>query len=647
MLLAVVLLFINNYLFTDKKKIECLIKSVLLWNIWSFLLVEILSQLYQLNRIGLFWGWGALNLFLIFVIITKRKKKIKIFSKEEILKKIKVLSATNIIIAVIGLVVLGLSVLMVPYNWDSMTYHLPRIAQWAQNQSVAHYAVNDIRQISSPVLAEFINVQVYLTTGKKDMLLNLLQSCSYLVNAWIIYEIALKIGCKKRFASLAVLLFMTMPIAFGEALNTQVDLFAALWLLIFVFYFIDIYTMQKISANRETIEKCIIMSVSICFGFLAKPSVNVGMAVLLVILLIRCIRKKDSPKELFKILLCVIPVAVLLFPELMRNYITLSAFADPSTGQRQLVGTLKPNYLIVNTIKNLAQNMPNIYLYDSNEWIAKIVMAIAAFLGVNINDTSIAEDGVAYVLHTVPSYGIDTATNPVIIIFVIICVFFNLSSLIKKRNLGNTYSLWVMLLFIVFCAAVRWEPYVTRYMLAYLALLCPMIGFQIQDIMECSKKEYLKNAVIPILYFVCLTEFVSLARFHQEMYHENAGNRPYGYYAVNKGIREEYFEVIELIKKSEYNTVGIHIGGLYEYPIWAGLSNSNVQIKNVLVDNKTAKYTDRDFLAECIITRGDNEAEILSVEENTYLRTRELVQSNNLAVYILNKEANEEKKANN
>ena len=44
------------------------------------------------------------------------------------------------------------------YNWDSMCYHLTRVAMWAQNHSVGHYATLDLREISSPVLGSFIQI---------------------------------------------------------------------------------------------------------------------------------------------------------------------------------------------------------------------------------------------------------------------------------------------------------------------------------------------------------------------------------------------------------------------------------------------------------------------------------------------------------
>lgn len=403
-------------------KAEYIVKTILFWNLWSFILVESLSVFNALNKKWIFWCWFFLDASLLVVVIRKtvyQGKNIWTLKgrdhKEEKNWLFKVLALT-------GVSVIILAVLTVPYNSDSMTYHLPRIAHWAQNQSVAHYAANDVRQIASPVLAEFINVQVYILSGEKDLLLNLLQTGSYIADAYLIYAISVKIGCRQKLATLAALLFMTMPIAFGEALNTQVDLFSTMWMLIFVFYFLDIYEQKEIIFSREIAIKCMGMAIAFSLGYLSKPSVNVGMAILLIILFVHCIKKKTCWLDLVKIVLCTIPIMlILLFPEMLRNIYTFSALGDPEVGEKQLVGTLRPNYLLVNMIKNFAYNWPNIYLYDSAKWMAEIVGIIADILRVDINDVSIAEHGMEYVMHQAPSYGHDTAINPLVMILATVC----------------------------------------------------------------------------------------------------------------------------------------------------------------------------------------------------------------------------------
>lgn len=116
-----------------------------------------------------------------------------------------------------------------------MTYHLTRLPHWAQNGSIAHYVCHDISQIATPPLAEFVNLHIYILSGQNDYFVNLLQTFSYILAIFLIYKISLKIGCNQLFASLAALVFATTPIAFAEALTSQVDMFSGLWLVVFVY----------------------------------------------------------------------------------------------------------------------------------------------------------------------------------------------------------------------------------------------------------------------------------------------------------------------------------------------------------------------------------------------------------------------------
>lgn len=606
MILAFVLLTICFELNNRKSNQyqESVIHAIIVWNLCSFVIVELLSGLYMLTGQGVAFLWGITDISLAFYagMYWFRNKKINTGFGKGILQTGKFLW-NHKLIAVAGIAVLLLAAVTIPYTPDSLTYHIPRIAHWAQNRSVAHFATNDVRQLSSPVLAEFINVQVYLLTGKRDNWLNLLQAFSYLINGWMVYRIAVKIGCKEKFAALATLLFMTMPIAFGEALTTQVDLFAAVWLLIFIYYYIDVYETEKLTADKRTLNACMGMGVCISFGYLAKPSVNIGMAVLLLLLLIRCIKRGDRIAEIGKLLICVLPMVILpLLPELVRNHHTFAALSDPSTGKRQLVGTMRPHYLLVNLLKNFAQNWPNIYLHDSEEWIAKIVMIVAGILRVDINDASIAEDGIAYIMPTPPVYNNDTASNPVVMILASVGFLFCLTRIRRHKNIGNRYSLWAMTLFIVFCGAVRWEPFVTRYMLAYLALLCPVIGWQGQTFAETFKKEELRGALLAVVYFICITELFSLCRYHQELWHEDASVRPEHFFLRDKDRRTEYMEVLDWVKENELKKIGLKCGRSgFEYVIWYMLKEPELWVEHVLVDNESKVYMDNNYIPDCII----------------------------------------------
>ena len=57
-----------------------------------------------------------------------------------------------------------LAVAVAPNNWDSMTYHLGRIAFWLQYDSALHYHEGTIRQLASGVNGEFLQAWTILVS---------------------------------------------------------------------------------------------------------------------------------------------------------------------------------------------------------------------------------------------------------------------------------------------------------------------------------------------------------------------------------------------------------------------------------------------------------------------------------------------------
>ena len=175
----------------------------------------------------------------------------------------------------------------------------------------------------------------------------------------LIYALTRRLGGKQMFSIMASILFVTAPIAFAEATTTQVDHFAALWLLMFVYLMFDL-TDEKVSLkfNYHMAEKVIFGALIIALGYLTKPSVCFGYLIFLIWILIVCLRRKDNIKVIFKLLILTVPTVLLpIIPEWIRNFSAFSVIAHSSVGQRQLVGTLRPNYLLINFLKNFTYNL--------------------------------------------------------------------------------------------------------------------------------------------------------------------------------------------------------------------------------------------------------------------------------------------------
>lgn len=611
MLIAMLLIYCNLRLSKESNRLESYLKAIPAWALLLLVATEVLSVFEAVRFLPLLLFWLTTDALLLAVLVVRCRKKTLSFHK---FTKIVLPSASPLrekkyfVFLLIGFYSLMLALRTVPYNWDSMTYHLSRIAHWTQNGSVAHYATNCIRQIASPVLGEFVNLHVYILTGLDDSLFELLQCLSFLTGAVIVFQISSKIKCSDLFCYVATLLYLTMPSAFAEALTTQVDNFATLWLLIFTYLLLDFTDMEKpLDFEHGTISKVCCMGLCVSLGYLTKPSVCIAMAIMVLWLLLLCILRKDRLAIVLRLIGCVFPCVLLpLIPELLRNLATFQAVSAPSVGQRQLVGTLNPLYLLVNLSKNITYNLPNVYLYDFNTLLLSVLRKFSSMLGVAMDDPSISEDGRIFSLYSAPNYGHDTALNPIINWLFFLCLVFALIRFFKKRapKWYTSYSLVVSLCFILFCAVLRWEPFVSRYMISFLALLCPMIGYQLQQMTSSSPG--LRSGITGIICFLCLTDVVSMGIYHRNLcVRYGADVAPYGYFINRSNEYAPYESICSEITASGYSQIGLHMEeDNYEYPLWKMLPDSSYQLEHVMVDNQSAVYADTSYQPECIIWLG-------------------------------------------
>lgn len=623
--LAIVLTWAINR--SKKDAITSYIYSVTLWTLYCYIITESLSFGNSLTRTGLLAAWGIYDICLLTVFVHQTRRE-KLSAQQIRSDFLGVLHSKGAICFLIyAVVMIACALIIIPYNWDSMTYHCARLFHWAQNKSVAHYATGNSRQVSSPVLAAFVNVNVYILTKNGGSVLNLLQCVSYLSNGMLVYAVAKKLQLSSNSCVLSAVLFYSMPIAFAEALTTQVDNFSAFWLLSFVYLILDFTKKnQKIRFDKETMEKVTVLSLCVAFGYLSKPSVGFGMLFFAAWLFIMVLVRKDNWKVFLYALGAGILLVIILLPEMNRNFQTFHAFASQETGARQLIGSLHPRHILVNLSKNLAFNLPCVWLYQSSKNIYSFVNKIAAWLRIDINSPAISEDGREFSVHQPQTYDCDMAVNPVIVWAILIgTVIFVICLKNYIKNNENSQKIGYFIVsagsFFLFCAVLRWEPFVSRYMISYLALLCPAIGIVLDMVQKRVPQEAVRGTCI-ILYFLCMTEMLGLFLNYRDIVKDYRGDK--GYFVVRNGIYNDYEEITEYINTLDIKSLGLYIGSdSYEYPLIQMLSG-HPRIEHVNVGNETAIYADDSFVPEMVITYEEGESDSMSVNGHEYVMAKEV-----------------------
>jgi len=576
---------------------------------WAAILVcgtEVLSLFEILTTRNLYIYWGIIA-FVGVSIWGLFGSKVTLELKEE--------KRFALIFFIPFMLVIYRSLKMVPCNWDSMTYHLARVAHWEQNKTVNHYATNIVRQITSPVLYEYILLNVKLLSNGKDIFVNLIQSISFFVNGFLIFEICRKMKLRLVYCYIATLIWLSTPICLAESLTTQNDHLATLWMLIFLFFVLDflyLYNGEDVFNNRL---KVIILGNCVAFGYLTKPSVSIQMLLIAIWLFAIWIRERRSIKDALQYVLVAFPFIVLpIVPSLIRNYISFNAFSDPIAGKKQLIGTLEPRYIFVNFLKNFCFNLPNTYDIFSALKIRNFVMHIADLVGVNIDNPAISENGNSYYVRL--SNDFDSATNFTIIILFIISCFILLCQWKHLEQFYREYSLVTILCVLVFFSLLRWEGYISRYMLSYFAMISIFFCIQLQNVKWNSAVRVM--AVIVILYMT-LSEGSEEVEYLTDFVNRQGIIRDYSYFSCRTELYIPYRRAVNYIEKKEYRNVGIKCSeDSYEYPLFA-MFDSDIRIEHVLVENNSSRYLPTDFLPECIVLISKQPEEEFEYLGNKYI----------------------------
>ncbi|MEU8377242.1 phospholipid carrier-dependent glycosyltransferase [Micromonospora sp. NPDC048894] len=123
---------------------------------------------------------------------------------------------------------LVVALLAEPNNFDSQTYHLPKVEHWVAQGSLEFWPTAIHRQVTIPPGAEYLLLHLRLFTGG-DALHNLVQWAAGIGCLLAATRITAQLGGGRRAQLLTAFLLATTPMVALQATSTQTDLVAAAW----------------------------------------------------------------------------------------------------------------------------------------------------------------------------------------------------------------------------------------------------------------------------------------------------------------------------------------------------------------------------------------------------------------------------------
>lgn len=571
-----------------------------------YLMTELLGSFNILNRRMVIVSW-VLVLGLVFVLRKKQSgRKMRISVLKAVFSKPKGVEMTALFLLILLVVTLGImAVLTPPYNWDSHTYHLTRIAHWIQDGSVDYFVTNNRRQLISPVLAEYVLLHLFLMTGS-DLCANLLQYTAFLVCVAVAVHIMKRFHVSNIICILSVFLFATSPLAIGESLSTQVDFFAAMCLFLAadkIVVFEENFLSDNCVMDKNFYAGLIRMSLSVALCYLAKPNICLSLALLLFWLFIRCIQRKTCWR---RIMICVLTGAAIVILLPMPVFIRNIRYCGDPFGAAYMtgisVGSLSPGVLFLNAYKNIATLG---VMQGNREYLLAFAKKLSGILNLDLNDPRITFGNGRHLFdaNLIFSYDHDYAQAGLYVLIFAIVILLYLLAYPAFRRSGNRngkktngYVAVLILQFVVSLCLIRWQPWVCRLLLPALSLTVIPFAVMLNEIV----KHWAETAVGFALLLVIAYYGIQPVAYHMN-YVKKSVSRDYTrweLYFAKRPLSDIYEELLAYAYGIE--NVGIYAqSDAYEYPLWVKLkenSGGRCHIENIVAGEEID-----DFLPGCII----------------------------------------------
>jgi hypothetical protein len=539
-------------------------------------ITEVASALHLLTRPALFIAWTLFCIWLLSVLYRAVTKG----SGTQTLNLI-----DSLLIAIIATILAILAFIAVkspPNSTDAMAYHLPRVLFWAQQHSVAFFPTPYLNQIMLQPFAEYLMLQTYILSGG-DHFINLVQWFGCLTSIVAVAAIAKHFGADRRGQLLSALFCATLPNGILQASGAKNDYVLAAWLACAAYFLL-----RAPEGNRaDTIFAGLALGLAIgtkATAYLFAPALIVAIAIPL---------WKWWPSRLITITVCALGLNV---PQYIRN-INLSGSPlgfDSAQGDGKFRWR-NERFGWRATVSNILRHSTEQLGARSDRWnqgVFDTVVSIHRRVGLDVNDPGTTWVWTKYE----PPRNANHETNaPNRWHLAILALCFVMMPWRNPRLL--IYLCGLIAGFILFCAYLKWQPYMARMFLPLFVLACPAVMIirprllqlaLVVLLLDTAKPYLFENWVRPLKGPNSILRTTRDSQYFNDLHLWN--------------IQAKTLEEVNAAGNSGCSLIGIDINELQlEYPFEAMLRERNPQawFAHVNVTNQSKKYEKVDQPEPC------------------------------------------------
>jgi len=569
---------------------QALLRAMLLGSLFTIAMVEILSLFSTVKRTYLLVAWLVLSATLIVFLLRRWRQEGNLLRPRLRLPTglwERLLLAGCATAAAVTLIV---ALRTPPQTWDSLNYHMSRVAHWAQMGAVQPYATGIEVQNSMPPGPGMLVLQLYVLAGS-DALVNLVGWSAVMVSTVGSSLIARQFGADARGQLLASLAVLTIPMAIVQASTTMTDAVLALWLIIVAS---ELLQFQQKDGEEPLLYVSVgaglsILSKQTAFAFLLPLAVAAGVMVW---------RKCTAKRILVWVLMAVLIVGILNAGMFTRNAALYGNPIGPLERFGQHANSLMtPGGLLSNLVRNLTLHLGTPSPYP-NKALALSVIGLHDLLGLDVNDprtTAFSE----YKVRLTSTHE-DTAGNGLHLVL-ILAFLIALTVRWKAWPDGVRWmSLAAIAGYLLFSLLYKWLMFGSRLQLPFFILFAPLLGWWLSRWKPATARfasVVLFLASFPWLFSLDSRPLVPIAErsFVGSILAESRltltfANGPY--------LLDPMLEIVEPIRAAGCREVGLMLGGnSVEYPLWVLLEaqSENVEIQWIVADTPSAQFSNPAF----------------------------------------------------